>query len=249
MLTLLPLPLKDILKHIPTLMLDVIDWKILLKDFSQLAASWSSEKEYQAALLVVNKKITTLAPLQLAKKKNIAPIEPHYSFGTVVLKLYFYQVLKPGPLFLDLNLKNFYRDEDSFIWSPKAFWGEFSEPFQKGLKDIYQGYYLNEDQLFRSGLYTTGLIHQDWKESDITKLEGLFKNHFGGVKQDAISFNLKEFQDSFKNIFHFLMEKKVKLSTDFLLLGVVLTTLYLSMEKIGGEHDVKQAYLQVSKDL
>jgi hypothetical protein len=70
----------------------------------------------------------------------------------------------------------------------------------------------------------------------------LFRTHFAGALDRSMSFKLSEFQASFQKIFAFLMEKKVHLTTDFMLLGIMLVTLYLSLEELGGEYPVAKIY-------
>ena len=57
-----------------------------------------------------------------------------------------------------------------------------------------------------------------------------------------MTFGLEEFQKNFQGVFNFLLEKKGRLSPDFALLGIMLVTLYLSLDELGHSYDVKKAY-------
>jgi hypothetical protein len=50
------------------------------------------------------------------------------------------------------------------------------------------------------------------------------------------------YMDSFDSPFLFLRDKKIRLCEDFLFLGIMLLTLYLHLESLGGSYDVKAAF-------
>ena len=64
-----------------------------------------------------------------------------------------------------------------------------------------------------------------------------------------MAFNLKSFQESFLKIFQFLVEKKVRLSSEFMVFGIYLVTLYLTLEQGGFQHSVKSIFLEVEHRL
>ena len=51
-------------------------------------------------------------------------------------------------------------------------------------------------------------------------------------------------QSSFIRIFQFLLEKKVKLSSEFMVFGIYLITLYLALEEGAFEHSIKALFLE-----
>jgi hypothetical protein len=118
-----------------------------------------------------------------------------------------------------------------------------------GLLDLYDGFYLENEVKFTKGLQSTGLINPSFTSDDIVKMKGLFRNHFGSSLNESMKFNLMDFQRTFLKIFEFLMEKKVMLSSEFMLFGIYLVTLYLSLEKSGEKHDVRKLYLEVRSGL
>lgn len=58
-------------------------------------------------------------------------------------------------------------------------------------------------------------------------------------------FNIEDFKRSFINIFHFLLEKKVRMSADFMYLGMMLVTLYLHLEELKKPLSVKEIFIEV----
>lgn len=57
-----------------------------------------------------------------------------------------------------------------------------------------------------------------------------------------MEFKINHFMRSFDSLFLFLRREKITLSEDFLFLGVMLLTLYLHLESLGGAYDVKAAF-------
>jgi hypothetical protein len=241
LMSLLPSAFKELLSHVPTLLFEVISWRSLAHDIKVLST----------------RLLTGEGAIELAQK--IAPhlpehikIHPHDSKltlaqedGAHILELYFRQLFNKEGMFLDLRLKHFSKSNKQIHWSPGHLWSNFSPSFQEGLASLYDGFYYQEDNLFRQGLLQTGLISSTWSIEDQREMERLFKAHFGDTLKVPMSFNLKTFQDSFHNVFDFLMKKKVKLSTDFLILGVMLVTLYLNLEELGGSYPVAEIYKKV----
>ncbi|OYW78781.1 MAG: hypothetical protein B7Z19_06555, partial [Polynucleobacter sp. 32-46-5] len=56
-----------------------------------------------------------------------------------------------------------------------------------------------------------------------------------------------DFKNSFINIFHFLLEKKVRMSADFMYLGLMLVTLYLHLEELNQPLNVRTIFIDVMK--
>jgi predicted unusual protein kinase regulating ubiquinone biosynthesis (AarF/ABC1/UbiB family) len=162
--------------------------------------------------------------------------------GEKILAVYFKQLTRPGPMFLDLRLSGFGIANNQVAWNPTSLWSEFSPGFVEGLGDLYGGFYGQDKTRFEKGLEKTGLIQPSWSAEDRDRMATLFRAHFGQALDAPMSFKLETFQKSFQAVFTFLMEKKVHLTTDFLLLGVMLVTLYLSLEELGGEYSVAAIY-------
>jgi hypothetical protein len=80
-------------------------------------------------------------------------------------------------------------------------------------------------------------------------LANLFKDQFGASLGEEMMFDLEGFKNSLVKITDFLLQKKVKISTDFLFLGIYLVLLYSSLEASKEKLPVKQIYLNVRNNL
>ncbi len=238
--------LKILLEHVPTLLFDVVPWPTLLRDGTQLSKRLLSGDGAQEA----RRKLAPHLPSRIAlcERQALAPIRDGQLAGDLLLELYFRQVLSAGPFFLDLRATNLGQQDEKLLFSPGNLWGEFSAEFARGLRELYCGFYQQNDPRFFLGLELTGLIRPDWSEEDRAHMAELFRRHFGDALEGPMRFELQSFQASFQKIFEFLMHKKVHLTTDFLMLGVALVTLYLTLEDWGHEHAVSQIFHRYQLD-
>jgi hypothetical protein len=245
----LPRAFKELLNHVPTLLFEVISWGALTKDITTLSTRLMTGSGSSEA----RDKLAGLLPQNISFSEEISNAtltdDQKPILGAAILELYFRQLNHPQAMFLDLRLNHFGIFSGQIKWNPSSLWGSFSPSFAIGLKELYQGFYTKDDLLFRKGLVASGLVQSSWDENDKLEMERLFKAHFGKAIDEAMDFKLSSFQDSFEKVFQFLMLKKVKLETDFLVLGVMLVTLYQSLESLGGKYEVAKIYHQAQRNL
>lgn len=234
----LPRALKELITHVPTLLFEVVSWTELSKDISIL----SQRLLTGSGAAELRQKLAQSLPKSLNFTSSATPLQSEPKLGETILELYFRQLQSPDGMFLDLRLRHFAGGPDTYQWNPNSMWASFSPSFREALGKLYDGFYFGDDQIFHEGLIETGLISQEWSETDQLEMKRLFKAHFGSAIDQPMTFQLSTFQASFQNVFSFLLKKKVKLSTDFLILGVMLVTLYLSLEELGGAYPVADIY-------
>lgn len=249
LMRILPGVLKELVKHVPTVLFEVVEWKLLASELPKLSRRLL-HKEGFSELYAEQTKF--LAPLNIhlvteLSKQKIA--ENKQSLARNILALYFAQLLSPHGFFLDLGPTHFEMKDNGLHFAPSGLWTKFDQNFSKGLKDIYDGFYLGNEELFHKGLIESGLTSNKWPLSDRQKLAELFKSHFGASLTSEMTFDLETFKASFFKIADFMLEKKVTISTDFLYLGIGLITLYSSLENLGEKVNVKEVYLNTMSKL
>ncbi len=242
LLSWLPGAFKDLLRHVPTLLFDVVSWNALLKDATTLSKRMLTQEGAAEAR-------EALAPqlppgLSFSDQPLTPPATPEARrlLGEKILALYFVQVHSGTAMFLDMRLTGFGLTSSGIGWNPTTLWASFSPLFRTGVQELYAGFYLQDALRFERGLLHTGLIAEHWAPHEKERMASLFRAHFGQAIEAPMRFELAGFQHSFQAVFQFLLEKKVQLTTDFLLLGVMLVTLYLALEELGGEYPVAKIY-------
>jgi hypothetical protein len=153
-----------------------------------------------------------------------------------LLEIYFTQVLVAKTVYLDLRISTLSesKSEPKWQWNPKKFHWTWSESFQMDLKNIYLGFYLNDDTRFCQGLSALNLLHA----------KSLFESHFGQDTSQVI-FRYKDFIDIFTKVFSSCVEHKVQLHPEFMPFGIMLTCLYHSLSGHETPMDVARIFKRV----
>lgn len=247
----LPDILKEMLKNVPSLLFDVVDWKELTHVLPIMSKRILSRDQVLPLLKDIESEFSTYQlqfseELQGQKTTELTESEKK-EIATNLLKIYFQQLYNPQGQLLDLRSDFFSYKDQILLWKPNGIWASWKQEFQTGLIDVYKGFYLQEEDLFRSGLKAIGLIQEQWSQDDQDQMASLFKNHFGSSLSAEMNFNIDDFKNSFINIFHFLLEKKVRMSADFMYLGLMLVTLYLHLEELNQPLNVRTIFIDVMK--
>ncbi len=158
--------------------------------------------------------------------------ETPLSRGDVILRLYFAQILLEPSTCLDLRTRSFQELGSGLLWRPRYFVWNFSPFFLTSIRAVYRGFYEDEAQLFQDGLQHLQLWHAEEK----------FRRHFGSGRQEAQSFSLRDFRQTFHDIFVSCRDHSVRLPPEFLPFGLYLVTLYEHLEHLGGTYNVRAAY-------
>ncbi len=151
--------------------------------------------------------------------------------ATRLVTLYFEQIYSDSPTLLDLRPDSARDRQGQIAWDPAAWVCNWSPEFQRALRDLYEGFYAPNDALLTESL----------KELRIDIAEDLFREHFG-AHPEAQRFVMKDFVNTFHQVFLRCKEQKRELHEDFLALGVYLATMYDHLDGIPVEIDVAGCY-------
>jgi len=242
---LLPGVLKEILTHVPTVLFKVIDWNELVSEIPKISKRVLHKENYKE---LFDYQKNHLAPFKIslhAETLNHLSHSVNIESGNKLLYLYFAQLFCPKGLFLDLRSIHFHQDSGHFSWHPTGLWTQLSEPFRVGLLNVYEGFYLENEETYLKGLKQIGMLDDKWGTKDRDHLADLFKAHFGSALDLEMKFSLDHFQSSILKVSNFMLDKEVNISKDFLYLGIYLVTLYSHLELSRASHPVKAIYLEV----
>ncbi len=155
--------------------------------------------------------------------------------GQEVLTLYFLQILSSDTWILDFRRQSFQRDPWS--WTPQAYYLETSPSYAAAIRDLYAGFYKEDESRFVQALEVLQL----------TPARAALEEHFGIQSQNAIRFELQTFQMTFAKIFQLCAAAQCRLHPEFAVLGILLLTLYENLEPTGLSFDVRAAYFAAEK--
>lgn len=237
----LPGVLKELMKHVPTVLFQTVEWSAIMSEIPVISRR-VIQKEGYAELAEKQKEVLHDLPLSIRHEAVNGP-SLKSGDGKTILALYFRQLFSPHGVFLDLRASSFDHSGDELLWHPGTLWTKFSPEFQEGLLEVYEGFYLDNDELYRNGLRKIGLLDSGWPEEDQKKIMEIFRKHFGAAKSGEISFKVDHLREGIVSMAQFLLEKKTRITTDFLYLGIYLVTMYGTLEETGEALPVKDIYL------
>jgi len=242
LMRILPAVLKELSKHVPTVLFQTVEWSELASELPKITRRMIQKEGFQK---LFDRQTQLLAPYNIMLTNSTHPdsvTKLSKEDGHKILTLFFVQLFSPHGLFLDLRSFHFSSSNGLLEWHPSGFWNRFDEAFRLGLLEVYEGFYLNKEDLYFNGLEKIGLLKSDWPLKDKETLAALFRVQFGN---NDMTFDLEQFKDSIIKMSDFMLMKKVKISKDFLYLGIYLVTLYSSLEETCECYSVKTTYLNV----
>jgi hypothetical protein len=202
----------------------------ILKLVRQLQKNHSSTSQWQETQ---NSCRRTLESLGLSVAGKI----PGRSRSQAALTLFFSQILFREVWILDFRTSSFEGIENAWSWNPKSYYFEMSSAFVQGIRNLYRGFYRNDDALFEEALASLQLSAA--RES--------LRKHFGTGDQSNVRFQLKTFQSTFADVFESCARNKIKLHPDFFILGFMLLGLYENLEQSGETLDVRSIFQELDR--
>ncbi|HEY6881675.1 MAG TPA: hypothetical protein VI299_26795, partial [Polyangiales bacterium] len=151
--------------------------------------------------------------------------------ATRVVTLFFEQLYSDTPTLLDLRAASARDREGVLQWDPAPWVCQWSPAFLEGLRGLYQGFYAPDEALLAHSL----------RALRIEIAEDLFRKHFG-TQPEAQRFVMKDFVDTFHQVFLRCRDRARELHEDFLPLGVYLATLYDHLDGLPVEVDVPACF-------
>jgi predicted unusual protein kinase regulating ubiquinone biosynthesis (AarF/ABC1/UbiB family) len=242
----IPRELRELIAFVPTRGWDAIEWRPLLKQLRRV--SWQLASNNGVGSLC--KSLQPLTPeLALhsaggdAEDWSALSAKARREAGDTVLRLYFAQWGNPRGLFMDLRPSRFEVTHGQLHFLPNALWVQLDDDFRTGMIDLYLGFYRDDEALLDSALVRMGFLHDGLDDSTAGELRELLRAHFG-TQQRRQRFAIDEFRGSFDALFEFFLEHDYRLRSDFVMVGFYLITLYLTLEELGAEHDVRSLCLE-----
>ncbi len=159
------------------------------------------------------------------------------ALGQRILEVYFGQLFASDATILDLRGARWASsaDADAPSWFPRALWIRWQPEFLAAVRDMYRGFYCDDDALFDRGIQALRL----------EPAADVLRAHFGEGDQREVRFETRVFHSSFHEVFVRCRDEGVTLHRNFLALGLYLACLYDGLED-RGPLDVRDAFERVA---
>jgi len=158
--------------------------------------------------------------------------------GQRALELYFGQLFAGETSLLDLRAGRLVTAADVGppLWAPRSAWVRWDPGFLGSVRDLYAGFYRDDETRFAAGIAALGL-------------EGaapVLRDHFGAGDQRAVRFRTEDFRTSFHEVFVRCRDAGQALHPGFVPLGIALACLYDGLEALDVPLDVREAFERAS---
>jgi hypothetical protein len=235
-----PEPFRDFLPYTSLSALKVIHTRQVLSRALEIVQNHGSDAARTRAAQVLTAALKTMgvdiqiagAPVAPLDVRALSP-KTRAAIGSRVLGLYFHQLHRPGPWFLDLRPRHFAWDDAkrTLTFFPSGLWYEPDPDFRRRVQSLYAGFYRHD----RAEL-ATGIELYSWDSRPSPgfpqRIEQLLREHFGAGDASEIRFSIAHFRSTFDRIFRETADSKAKLHPELTFLGVGLVGLYLTLEQL-----------------
>ena len=237
----LPEDLRQLLAFVPTHGWHAIDWRPLLRELTTISAQLATQRgvadlaEHCSGL---TSGVFIDATIEEGDTLDTLSERERKAAGDALLRLYFAQWRSEKGFFLDLRPARLRWRNGELVLKPSGLYTQLDDGFRRGMIDLYRGFYRPDDALLESAMKDLGFLHSDVGKEERRQLTTLLREHFGSASTRQ-SFSIETFRASFNTLFEFFVDHNYHLAPAFVLVGFYLITLYLSLESLGQEHNVK----------
>jgi hypothetical protein len=151
--------------------------------------------------------------------------------GQQILRSYFAQIFGSSEALLDLRAEKFTRGDDVLQWRPGALYVRWQPEFLEGVRDLYLGFYLDDDARFGAAL----------RQLNMERSGEAMRNLLGRDDPRNTRFDVTAFHASFHELFVSYRDSGVALHRNFLPLGIGLMCLYDTLDSLDASLDVLAA--------
>lgn len=152
--------------------------------------------------------------------------------GHRILEIYFGQLFQSERAILDLRAQSLALSEPGRLhWHPSALYIEWEPRFLEAVRDLYVGFYLDDE-----GRFDRALLALDMGDSADVLISLLGRDDPRNARFESAAFRA-----NFHEMFVSYRDRGTALHRNFLALGVYLICLYDALECLGGRFDVRAA--------
>lgn len=238
-----PTELRQLLSFVPTRGWSAVEWLPLLRSLRGISWRFASGRDIRQLATITAQAAPSVSfemwPRDALALEALSDAGERRSVGDRVLDLYFRQWLVDDGLFLDLRPARFRLAPPVLHFRPNGLWIRLRSEFRLGMVDLYRSFYSDDDDAFRAALRRMGMLKPGLGQAAEDELSELLRSHFG-IDQRAQRFSIDDFRKSFDRVFDFFIAHDYRIHRDFVFAGFCLITLYLTLELLDQEHDVRR---------
>ncbi len=158
--------------------------------------------------------------------------------GQLALELYFTQLFRSDSAILDLSPARLgVADSGDAVWSPLPLYIRWEPAFVQGVRHLYAGFFLGEEQRFGHGVRQLGLGSAGQQ----------LLAHLGDDDQRCVRFRSATLQPMLREISAARTNEARPLHRNFIAFGVYVASLHELLETLDLGFDVRSAFMRVHR--
>jgi hypothetical protein len=237
---------SHLLDYLSPALFDVMPARDLIKQGRELMANRSDAERFtETRRQVVDQLVSHGIEVHLADEHGsteateLAHLDEDRAreVGQRILAVYFSQIFLSDRAILDLRSRSFAVSEPRALhWHPSALYIEWDPRFLDAIRDLYVGFYLDDENRFQRAL----------RSLDMEDSADVLMNLLGRDDPRSARFESAAFHTHFHEMFVSYRDRGTTLHRNFLALGVYLICLYDALECLGGSFDLRAAVERAS---
>ena len=154
--------------------------------------------------------------------------------GQLVLQLYFTQLFHSDTAVIDLWPSRLGIDiEGDAVWTPRPFYVRWDPDFIGAVRDVYAGFFVDDQAQFRSGL----------RELGVEAASGLVLRHLGEGTQRGVRFRTAQLHSTLREISDLNPSRDGTLRRNLVAFGLYVVSLHELLESLDCSLDVRSAFM------
>lgn len=159
--------------------------------------------------------------------------------GQLALELYFAQIFRSDTAVVDLWPSRFGVDADGdAVWRPRPIYIRWDATFQRGLRNVYSGLFLQNDVRFEHGIAALKLGPGG----------DALRGHFGDGDQRSVRFESAALQTMLQEMATRSRGTRGSLHRNFMAFGLYIAGLYQLLESLDRAFDVRNAFARIYRE-
>ena len=223
---------------------DLLTTKQVARQSFELLSNASNTRRYASVLVATQAALRSARiPILVEKNRGERPLLPHADLkrtqrrwlGQIVLQLYFAQFFQGDTAVIDLWPSRLGVDEaGDAIWNPRPVYVRWDADFATALRDVYAGFFLDDESRFEGGLSRLRL----------GSAGGLLLRHLGQGSQRGVRFSSSHLQSTLQAIAEQHLGQPGSLHPNFVAFGLYLASFHGLLESLDCTLDVRSAFMR-----
>lgn len=223
---------------------DLLAPRSIARQGLELLSNAANTRRFASVLTAMQSQLRDASiPVLVKDHRHGAAILPHDELsrsqrrwmGQLALELYFAQLFRSEVAVIDLRPTRLGVDEaGDAVWAPRPFYLRWDPSFRQGVRNIYAGFFLDQDEQFELGIRQLGLGDRGH----------VLVEHFGPGNQRSVRFGPEVLRTTLESMVDERSREDGDLHPNFAAFGLCLVALHELLGSLDLAFDVRAAFMR-----